>query len=213
VEEQFYLLWPLLLLGVFVAGRRLGWRSPAVTATVVAVAGAARLGGRISYSWYLWDWPLLILVPAMVGHALGLLPNLALAAASGLLALATVKLVEDPVRFSTRLRTRPGRSLAVGAALTMVAVVASVGTAVALPNPNGHGQAAAPEAIRVTAPPGAQPAVQDPAEAQLQSLSPPIVQAVAKAVNVRTVPANLTPSVGHAHADQPQPVQDGCLVR
>jgi peptidoglycan/LPS O-acetylase OafA/YrhL len=321
VEEQFYLLWPLLLLGGFVAGRRLGWRSPAVTATVLAVVGAAsfllslrltfvsepwaffslptrawelaaggvvallaqrlrrqpgavaaalgwlglgailwstvrlnastpfpgtadllpvggtvavivagcaaprlgpslllatrpmRLGGRISYSWYLWHWPLLILVPAMVGHALGLLPNLALAAASGLLALATVKLVEDPVRFSTRLRTRPGRSLAVGAALTTVAVVASVGTAGALPNPSGHGQAAAPEAIRVTAPPGAQPAVQDPAEPQLQSLSPPIVQAVAKAVNVRTVPANLTPSVGHAHADQPQPVLDGCLVR
>ena len=321
VEEQFYLLWPLLLLGVFLAGRRLRWRSPAVAATVLAIVGAAsfvlslrltfvsepwaffslptrawelaaggvvalsarrlrrqpgavaaalgwvglgailwstvrlnastpfpgtaallpvggtvaviaagcaaprlgpslvlatppmRLGGRISYSWYLWHWPLLILVPAMVGHALGLPQNLGLAAASGLLAFATVKLVEDPVRFSNRLRTRPRRSLAVGAGLTTVAVVASVGTAVALPSSNGHGQAAAPEAIRVAAPPGAQPAVQDPAEARLQSLSAPIVQAVAKAVNVRTVPANLTPPVGHAHADQPQPVLDGCLVR
>jgi peptidoglycan/LPS O-acetylase OafA/YrhL len=322
VEEQFYLLWPLLLLGVFLAGRRLRWTSPALVATVLALAGAGsfalslrltsvsepwaffslstrawelaaggvvalsvprlrrlpgvaaaalgwlglgeivwstvrlnastpfpgtaallpvggtvaviaagcaaprlgpslllgtrlmRLGGRLSYSWYLWHWPLLILAPAMVGHALGLPWNLGLAAASGLLALATVKLVEDPVRFSARLRTRPGRSLALGAGLTAVAVVAAVGTAAVLPNPNGHGQAAAPRAITVTATPGAQhAAVQDPAEARLESLSPPIVQAVARAVGVRTVPANLTPSVGRAHADQPQPVLDGCLVR
>jgi peptidoglycan/LPS O-acetylase OafA/YrhL len=72
------------------------------------------VGGKLSYSWYLWHWPLLILAPAVAGHALGLWPNLGLAAAAGLLALATVKLVEDPVRFSSRLRARPGRSLALG---------------------------------------------------------------------------------------------------
>jgi hypothetical protein len=37
-----------------------------------------------------------------------------LAAAGGLLALATVKLVEDPVRFSSWVRARAGRSLALG---------------------------------------------------------------------------------------------------
>src|SRR5829696_1207676 len=41
VEEQFYLLWPVLLLAVFLAGRRLRVRSPARAAAVVlALAGA-----------------------------------------------------------------------------------------------------------------------------------------------------------------------------
>jgi peptidoglycan/LPS O-acetylase OafA/YrhL len=77
-----------------------------------------QVGGRLSYAWYLWHWPLLVLAPAVAGHPLGLAARLGLVGAGGLLALATVKLVEDPVRFSPRLRARPGRSLAVGAGLT-----------------------------------------------------------------------------------------------
>ena len=41
VEEQFYLLWPLLLGGVVLAGRRLGWRSPAVAAAALVPVGWA----------------------------------------------------------------------------------------------------------------------------------------------------------------------------
>ena len=83
-------------------------------------------GGKLFYSWYLWHWPLLVLAPAVAGHPLGLGQNLSLAAASGLLALATVKLVEDPVRFSSWLRARPGRSLALGAGLTVSAAAATM---------------------------------------------------------------------------------------
>jgi hypothetical protein len=170
-------------------------------------------GGKLSYSWYLWHWPLLILAPAVAGHPLGLGQNLSLAAASGLLALATVKLVEDPVRFSPRLRARPCRSLALGAGLTAVAAAAAMATATLLPNPHGQGLAAPPAAIRITRPPRARHATEDPAAVRLASLSAPVVRAVAKAVTVRTVPANLEPSLESAHANQPRPVADGCLIR
>ena len=180
VEEQFYLLWPVLLLVVFVAGRRLRTPSSAGAVAVLALAGAGSLalslrltavsepwaffslptrawelaagglvalsastlrrlpgvaaatlgwlgleaiawsmtrfsaatpfpgiaallpvggtaavlaagcaaprlgpgrvlgwrplqaGGKLSYSWYLWHWPPLILAPAVAGHPLGL---------------------------------------------------------------------------------------------------------------------------------------------
>ena len=109
-----------------------------------------QLAGRLSYSWYLWHWPLLLLAPAVAGRPLGLWPNLGLAAASGLLALATVKLVEDPVRFSPRLRARPGRSLALGAGLTVVAAAATMASAVLVPIPHGQGLAAPPAVIRIS---------------------------------------------------------------
>jgi hypothetical protein len=40
-----------------------------------------------------------------------------------------------------------------------------------------------------------------------------VVRAVAKAVTVGTVPANLDPSLESAHANQPRPVAEGCLIR
>ena len=67
--------------------------------------------GRISYAWYLWHWPVLVLVPAWLGHALPLWARLGLAALSGVLAAATVVLVEDPIRSWPRLVTTPRRVL------------------------------------------------------------------------------------------------------
>jgi hypothetical protein len=156
-----------------------------------------------------WSW-----LPPWPATPLGLGQNLSLAAASGLLALATVKLVEDPVRFSSWLRARPRRSLALGAGLTVGAAAATMATAVLVPIPHGQGLAAPPAVIRITRPPRARhTSTEDPAAARLASLSAPVVRAVAKAVTVGTVPANLEPSLESAHANQPRPVADGCLIR
>lgn len=47
IEEQFYLLWPPILLGIVAVGRRLG--RPAATVAVVAAAGSAA-----SFAWAAW---------------------------------------------------------------------------------------------------------------------------------------------------------------
>jgi peptidoglycan/LPS O-acetylase OafA/YrhL len=321
VEEQFYLLWPLLLLAVFVIGRRMGTRSPVAAAAVLVLAGAGslalslrltalsqpwaffslptrawelaaggvlalarprlrrlpevvaatlgwlgleavlwsitqfsvstpfpgtaalfpvagtaaviaagcsaprlgpnllldrrpmRLAGKISYSWYLWHWPLLLLAPAVAGHRLGLWHNLGLAAASGLLALATVKLVEDPVRFSPRLRSPPRRSLVLGAGLTAAAAACAIGTASLITTPHGKGIAAPPASIPMTLPQRTRSSTEkDATAARLDRLAAPVVAAVAKAATVRTVPANLDPPLDRARADQARPILDGCHV-
>lgn len=102
------------------------------TAAIVAAGGAPWWGlpvlasapmrwlGRMSYAWYLWHWPALLLAPEGAGTPTAL----ALAAMALLLAWATHHLVENPVRFSPRLARAPAASLALGAALTATSVVA-----------------------------------------------------------------------------------------
>ena len=71
--------------------------------------------GRVSYSWYLWHWPFLILVPDALGHPLSLEQNLGVAGLSFLVAVATFVVIERPVRLSAWLTARPRRSLGLGA--------------------------------------------------------------------------------------------------
>lgn len=166
-----------------------------------------QLVGKLSYSWYLWHWPLLVIPAAAAGHALPLLERLALAAASGVLALATVRVVEDPVRFSGWLRVRPRRGLAVAAALTAVATTASVASAAAVPSLQGGGAVAAVPRL-----PQVRVAARAPSAAvsRLDAVLAPVVAAVARGVAVRAVPANLNPSLQWAHSDRALPFIDGC---
>lgn len=78
--------------------------------------------GDISYSLYLWHWPLLILWLAHTGREqVGLVEAALLLAISALLAQLTLRFVEQPV--TARLGHRPLTAAVVGA--TIVAVVAS----------------------------------------------------------------------------------------
>ncbi|MFS8201785.1 acyltransferase family protein [Streptomyces sp. CWNU-52B] len=104
------------------AGRLLGWR-PLVW-----------LGG-LSYGWYLWHWPLLVIAPAALGRpdgTAGVPLALGLSAAALGLAWLTLRLVENPVRFHRAFRGRPRRALVLGAALSAAASALSL-TATAVP--------------------------------------------------------------------------------
>jgi peptidoglycan/LPS O-acetylase OafA/YrhL len=62
--------------------------------------------GRLSYSWYLWHWPMFVFLKERVSHPSTLAYTGAAAASLGLAALTYV-LVEGPIRFSAWLSGRP----------------------------------------------------------------------------------------------------------
>ncbi len=170
--------------------------------------------GRVSYSWYLWHWPMLILAPVALGHALSLAQNLGVAALSFVVAVATFVLVERPLRTSTWLTTRPRRTLSLGAALTVAAVGACVLSVLSLPSLAGTGRApvAAAALRQSTKAHGADSATQqNPLLTQLRVSTEAINQQVARSLTFADVPANLEPSLPDANADEPPVFVDGCL--
>jgi peptidoglycan/LPS O-acetylase OafA/YrhL len=170
-----------------------------------------RAVGRVSYSWYLWHWPVLVLAPAALGHPLGLPARLAAAAVSGVLAAGTLVLVENPVRFAAPLRRSPLRSLLVGGGLTTAGVCAALIALALAPATVGHGAAVAAPKVGVPAgSTGPTTPAPDPREAQLQALTGQVQAAVAAAAGVQAVPSNLAPPLAQAYSDTALPFQVGC---
>ncbi|WP_316042349.1 acyltransferase family protein [Nocardiopsis sp. CNR-923] len=98
------------------------------SASAVLGTAPARFVGDISYSLYLWHWPLIVLTLAVTGRErLGVLEAVLVAASSLLLAWGTKLWVEDPVR-GRGLVPNGRAALAVAlAGLLAVSAVAAVG--------------------------------------------------------------------------------------
>ena len=124
---------------LIVAGARMGTGG---TSRLLAHP-ALRYVGRISYGWYLWHWPCLVLAAALGGAAATGLDEgeapartsaAVLAAAvvvSFVLAALSHRLLEEPIRHSRWLSAPRGRSLALGAALTAASMFMASGAVVA----------------------------------------------------------------------------------
>lgn len=111
--------------------------------------------GTLSYGWYLWHWPMLLLAPAVVGHRLSVLQGVAAAGVALLVAALSYRWVENPIRRAPALVAHPRYSLAVGAALTLLCLVVvqvglRVGSASALTRDFTQlNEAGSPEQVRV----------------------------------------------------------------
>jgi peptidoglycan/LPS O-acetylase OafA/YrhL len=164
--------------------------------------------GQLSYSWYLWHWPVLLFAPILTGQALALGERLAAAAISCALAALTLIVVENPVRFAAPLRRSAGRSLALGGAATGAAVVVAVALVMLRPIPAGPG-APAP-AVAVTTP-GSPAVAGDRYDTELQHAVAQVHSAVINAVGLQAVPSNLSPSLADAPAAKPEVFLNGCV--
>ncbi|WP_116209678.1 acyltransferase family protein [Streptomyces olivoreticuli] len=107
-------------------------QSPDGRAGRLAGSTVPRRLGELSYSLYLWHWPLYLLLPRTVFGVGGWGRTAVAIGVSLLAAWATKILVEDPVRLRARWATGRRGALALAAAL---AVAAGVWTAVPQPHP------------------------------------------------------------------------------
>ena len=143
----------------------------------------ARWIGRISYSLYLWHWPVLVLVPIALGvDSLAL--NLGLVVLATLMAWASTDLYEGPIRHGRLLPMRPSRSVvsAVTASVVVAAGALAWGRAV--------------EGDRWTPGPVDQVAI-----GSIELPAP---------VRSGPVPPNLVPPLDGAYYDTPAGYDDGC---
>ncbi|MFI2103377.1 acyltransferase family protein [Isoptericola sp. NPDC019693] len=87
--------------------------------------------GDVSYSVYLWHWPLIVVVPYVLGHPLGAVELVGVVVATLLLAAATKRWVEDPLRRSPALVRRRAATFGLLAVCVGVAAVWGVSAAAA----------------------------------------------------------------------------------
>lgn len=168
-----------------------------------------RAVGRVSYSWYLWHWPVLILAAPLVGHPLGLPSRLATVVVSAGLAVLTLRFIENPFRFGTAVRASAARSLAVGGAATALAVCVSVALLVLVPVPIGRGPAARAMTISgAPLPPGLSIERYD---AAVRDLFAQVEAEVAASASLKAVPSNLVPPLADAAGESSALLLHGCM--
>ena len=165
----------------------------AVQGGVVALLGLRPLqfGGRVSYSWYLWHWPMLVIGPMILGHALGWPQRLAVVVLSLAAAFVTFKLIENPAR---SLRLPNPQWFAAGLALSGSAVLAAV---VVIANPPllvGTGRDATVVHASIATP----------------AVTREMKAAIIAGLSTTDAPRNLTPEPAQAHGDVPISSYDGC---
>ena len=214
-------LLPVLGTALIVVG---GGRGAAPFAPVALLRHAAlQWIGRRSYAIYLWHWPALVLAEAKWGP-LSLWQRFVAIGLALVLAAASLRLVEDPVRHSTWVASRPGRGLVLGASLCATVLVVGAISA-ALPRQLDGGTVAAAPVLGVAAPTttvapaaaGVQTAFVAGTGAvltgdDLDSLVAANRAVLEQGLTTTAVPSNMRPSLAKVYDDRPEVYGDGCVA-
>jgi peptidoglycan/LPS O-acetylase OafA/YrhL len=165
--------------------------------------------GRLSYSWYLWHWPVLVLAPALVGHPFGLVGRLVAALLSAGLAVLTLRFIENPLRFAAPIRRSAWASLALGGFATAVAVCVGLVLLQRVPVPVGRGLPAATPTV--TAVPDLNGSAIDEYDEAVRHAFAQVQAAVAASANLTAVPSNLKPPLADPLGGQNAMLFNGCI--
>ncbi|WP_207544296.1 acyltransferase family protein, partial [Mycobacterium alsense] len=186
-----------------------GCAAPSQGCGRVLAISPMRAVGRVSYSWYLWHWPVLSIAlwsfAPVMGHTLWL-------ALAGILislgfAVVTLRLIENPLRFANFARRSAMRSLALGGVATGVAV--GVGIALQVPDPVGRGAPATALTVTAVDPPAGSD--MNAYDVAVQHAFTQVQAAVAASAGLTAVPSNLEPPLAHAAFKGPLGGSKGCL--
>lgn len=156
--------------------------------------------GRISYSLYLWHWPLLVIPLAMRELPLTIYERTGLALLAIALAFLTQKWIEDPLRHGKVIGTIPRRNLLTAAAMAVVIASASLGAGYIVTNRAHYNNKPMTAAQR---------------SAEIDALLNPLAE-TKKGLNTRPdtlaspVPADLQPQLIDAKGDRPLAYKDRC---
>jgi peptidoglycan/LPS O-acetylase OafA/YrhL len=156
--------------------------------TVLLERPFMQYGGRVSYAWYLWHWPMLILLPAWVGHALNTWENVEIVFLALWFAVLTYFLENASHRSSWSYRRWMRTGLLLSATVALFALISGA----TLPSLLGTGQAQNSLALRSA----------DLTEVQA---------AVNKSLGIEQVPSNLTPTLAKATLDTPWEGSSKCF--
>jgi hypothetical protein len=171
--------------------------------------------GRISYSLYLWHWPILVIPAAAREAELPLRDRLALAGVCVVVAALSQRFVEEPIRRGRFVGFRPRRSLAFAGVVTLVAASVSLSLAPGGPLSAPFTLAGSGSVDQQTidkdiaqalgTPAGSPAASPTPSRDPLASGAPPLPSS-----SPFPVPADLTPSLAKARDDLPPIYSNGC---
>lgn len=193
--------WPALTptLGaalLIVGGSRISRLGPAMLLKTTVM----QFFGRISYSLYLWHWPLLVLPLALKDLPLNIYERIGMALLAIVFAFATQKWVEDPLRHGKFIGTVPRRNLVTAGALALLIAAASLGTDFVVTNRAHYNN---------------KPMTAEQKSAEIDAILNPLAEAN-RSSNTRpdtvasAVPANLEPQLIDAKSDRPLAYKDRC---
>lgn len=154
--------------------------------------------GGLSYSWYLWHWPVLVLAEAQWGE-LRLRYKLLLVLFSGVLAWLSLNLIENPVRRSKRLSVDPGKMISFGINLSLLGLVAGLVLILAVPMASGSSTRSDEAGLAI-----------EPLGAQVLELGE---DGLVLPYDPPEVLADAIPFPADATEDLPQAQRDGCVTK